>query len=170
MNKLNYSGNLTVINKKIDLAVTGKLKIEMKEMNDITHVHFPEIINEVMSFYSSVEANENNYKCTYFVHLDNETYVGEYTLDIIHTESLLPTIIDFAVIVSERINKDMIFEIAQEIAILTKQAAMELDDLKITVIKALKVGENTITSQTSRVVLLDQDFIIQEKIDELKVN
>lgn len=148
-----------------------KLQIEPNEIKDIPVVKFANLPNNLISFASYIVREGDNFNCTYFINLDGKiTYVGEYTLDIIHTESLLPTIIDFATVVSSEISEEMLFDFSYELACITKKAAVKFDEVKITDSKTLLDGRVTISTTTSSLVFLDQDFLIQERIDELKAN
>lgn len=171
MNTLNYSGNLSIFAKNINDSFKEKYSLNLNEFPETTLVNFTNLSDTTISFATYIVEEGNAFKCTFLIGVNgNKTYVGEYTVDIIHTESLLPTIIDFATVVTSEVSEEMLFDFSHELACATKKAALKFDEVKEIDSQTLLDGRVTISQTTSNLVFLDQDFVVQEKIDELKVN
>lgn len=156
-----------ILKKPIDMIISGELKKSAK----INHVFFLEPKNIKFEISSSIILEENKFNCYYFVQSQDETFIGQYIVEQIHTETLLPTIINFAMLVTEKLGEeDFTYELAVELAAATKPAAVEFDQVETIGVRKIET-ENGIVEvpiKQSNLIFLDQDFVIEEKISEMK--
>lgn len=154
-----------ILEENIDKVIFRKLKVTSA---DIRHIILLDPKERKLSFFSSITQNEMSFKCSYFVQFGHVTFTGDYLIDQIHTEVLLPTIIDFAMLVTDGLDEELTYEVAYELACVTKEVAKEYDEVKTIGTQKVNNGESTATIKTSNLVFLDQDFVIREKLAEFK--
>ncbi|MEK5081064.1 hypothetical protein MKX73_19245 [Solibacillus sp. FSL W7-1436] len=155
------------LNKPIDMVISEELNRTAK----INHVFFIQPKNIKFDISSSIILEENKFNCYYFVQSKDETFIGQYIVEQIHTETLLPTIINFAMLVTEKLGEaDFTYELAVELAAATKPAAVEFDHVEKIGVRKIETENGIVEVPITRtnLLFLDQDFVIEEKISEMK--